>query len=85
MCEQINFITLLVALIYVSSTKLHVIKKRMHSQIWSVVLFYAFMAEKWREVTDLQRQIEKFVYTQVAIQTGDAGTIRKLRERVQLK
>jgi len=30
-----------------------------------------------REGTDLQRQIETFVYTQVAIQTGDAGSIRK--------
>lgn len=27
----------------------------------------------WREVTDLLWQIERFVYTQVAIQTGDAG------------
>lgn len=73
----------------VSSPKLHVTKKRMHGNMWSIVLFYAFTGEKGRqkgrEVTDLQRQIEKFVYTQVAIQTGDAGSIRKLRERVQLK
>lgn len=37
------------------------------------------------DVTDPQWQIERFVYTQVAIQTGDASSIRKLRERVQLK
>lgn len=60
-------------------------KKRMHGKIWLVVLFYAFAGEKRREVTDLQKQIERFVYTQVAIQTGDAASIRKLRERVQLK
>lgn len=41
--------------------------------------------EKRGEVRDPQRQIERFVYTQVAIQTGDAGLIRKLRKRVQLK
>lgn len=41
--------------------------------------------EKRREVRDPQEQIERFVYTQVAIQTGDAELIRKLRERVQLK
>lgn len=53
------------------------------------MLFNALTGERGRqprrEVTDLQRQIERFVYTQVAIQTGDAGLIRKLRERVQLK
>ena len=53
------------------------------------MLVYALTGEKGRqkrrEITDLQWQIERFVYTQVAIQTGDAGWIRKLRERVQLK
>lgn len=55
----------------------------------SFTLFYALAGEegrqKRREVTDLQWQIERFVYTRVPIQTGDAGLIRKLRERVQLK
>lgn len=53
------------------------------------MLFYVLVEEKGRqkrrEVTDLQWQIERLVYIQVAIQTGDAGPIRKLRERVQLK
>lgn len=61
----------------------------MEGNLWRIVLFYALTGEKGRqkrrEVTDLQWQIERFVYTQVAIQTGDAGSIRKLRERVQLK
>lgn len=54
-----------------------------------MVSFNALAGEKGRQkrrkVTDLQWQIERFVYAQVAIQTGDAGSIRKLRERVQLK
>lgn len=41
--------------------------------------------EKRREVRDPQRQIERFVYTRGAIQTGDVELIRELRERVQLK
>lgn len=51
-----------------------------------IVLFY-HTQRRWRrrEVTDPHWQIERFVYTQVAIQTGDASSIRKLRERVQLK
>ena len=43
----------------------------------SFMLFYALAGEKGRpkrrEVTDLQWQIERFVYTRVPIQTGDAG------------
>lgn len=69
------------------STKLHVKWKQVN--IRSVALFYVLIGEKGRQKrrgyhrsSEADREV---LYTQVAIQTGDPGSIRKLRERVQLK